>query len=363
MVISNCDCKLCCEGKLPGVESHLFSEFLLKEMVNMPGKANAKGKNYELLFSLSPTKAVDLYFGRNATQGALDFVGKDTFEEEEVEKFQSDENPLTDKFLVCSSCEKLFQPVENEFKRIYDKLTHFKGDGFPTSEEDRLWIELFLLMNIWRVSASSKMQWELEAEHHDCLTQILFHTFHHENGTLLKRFVEAKNTWPCLEVLCFFIQEEREDESNPNQNFFITDSSSIPYFFAINRLLIFISPNQFDGVSPPALCNGAINTSTMLEVINNLEKSLPIIEYSKAYKIHENCFKNVRRSYYEHVMKIYSSVYQSHFGELPSNEQLKEVNEIAQRHIKTISEYGRSEQELIKAIAEHLFAEAQKRTK
>lgn len=121
MIIANCECELCCKGSLPGVESHLLSEFIIKEATNRDVKANASGKGpkgQEMLFNIMPDKGVGLFFRGSGTEQAKDILKKEDFSDSEVEELKQMENPLTDKQLVCSSCEKLFEPIEDSLKKI-----------------------------------------------------------------------------------------------------------------------------------------------------------------------------------------------------------------------------------------------------
>jgi len=106
MIIYDCQCNLCCSGDLPGVESHLFSEFLIKEAVNQDGKANVTGKHAkgnELIFAFSPYENTKNFIGRQSTEAGLKALQKKEFSDEEVEKLKTSENFLTDKYIVCSS--------------------------------------------------------------------------------------------------------------------------------------------------------------------------------------------------------------------------------------------------------------------
>src|SRR5690625_7671942 len=97
LVIEDCVCKLCCKGELPGVASHVFSEFVIREAVNASGKANTNKRDNELLFLLSPVYGVDLFVGRNATQGLIDYLNRDELSSQELDDLRQKENFTTDK--------------------------------------------------------------------------------------------------------------------------------------------------------------------------------------------------------------------------------------------------------------------------
>jgi hypothetical protein len=366
MIIAECSCKLCCTGELPGKESHLFSEMLIKETVNMPGKANYNRKNHELLFTISPLEGVDLFFGRNATQGFLDYTKIDELTDEEVEEFKAKENPLTDKYLVCSKCEDSFNPVENNFKKIYDNIiantnNEPQKDFFEVSESEKNWIDLFILMNIWRTSASDKYKWNLDDNNHTCLTELMYHTFvGSTTDTIIQRFQEGKEKYNCLQTLCFFIKEERIDPENPNQNFIFCNKSIDPYLLVVNRLIIFISSNNFDSVSPPKMCEGVIDKGRMLHSIQYYSKQLPYIEYDLAQGIHKNCFNHNNQIFIEHVLDTYKIAYQKILQQDVPKEKMQKVYEIAVKNIKDFYEYGKSESNLIRELSIDMHEEYMK---
>jgi len=367
MIIEECLCKLCCEGKLPAKESHLFSEMLIKETVNMPGRANINKKNYELLFTISPFKGVDLFFGRSATQGFLDYIQRDELTEEEVEELKKMENPLTDKNLVCAKCEDSFSPVESNFKSIYDKMLadsigDSRNDFFSISADENNWIELFILMNIWRTSASDKLEWKLDDTDHTCLTELMYNTFYNSNSeTVIQNFIEAKEKYGCLQTLCFFIEEERIDPENPNQNFIFCDKSTNPYLIVVNRLIIFISPNNFDVASPPKMCEGVIDTGKMLNAIENSKSQFPYIEYDLAQGIHKNCFNHNLELFIKHVLETYKFAYTKFIAPEVPEEKLNKAYQIAIKNLKEFYEYGKSENKLITELAIDLNQEFIKR--
>lgn len=154
MIISECKCELCCQGELPGKNSHLLSEFIIKETINKPSKANSSSRGHELLFNIMPNQGVGLYFQGSATEEAKTHLKKEEFTDEELPLLNTMKNPLTDNYLVCAKCEDRFKPVEDNFKIIYDKiLSHIKtkGDGdekFELSETEQLHSQLFLYTNL-----------------------------------------------------------------------------------------------------------------------------------------------------------------------------------------------------------------------
>lgn len=366
MLIHNCDCKLCCEGTLPGVESHLFSEFLLKEAVNQPGKANATGKGskgQELLFTVSPIFGAEMFFRGPATQSALNFKGKQEFTDTEVEELRTLNNPLTDTNLVCSKCEKLFQPVENAFKNIYDKLTVEVNSGnqrgYLELKGDQIGMtELFISMNIWRTSASKKLTWRLDDYSHQCLTELMYNVFirNPENSDLLAKYIEAKSTYGCLSFIYFFGNEERVRTEDPNENFIFCYHSSNPYLIVVNRLVVFISHNNFDGVGAPKICKDSIDN--LLAYIENHKSRIYSLNQDKLQVINKNYALENIDAFKTHLIDSYMIAYNQFCGTNPSDNEIQEMLKIANDHVGHHYKYGISESKLIEDLTILLYSQA-----
>lgn len=237
-------------------------------------------------------------------------------------------------------------------KMLADSNGDSQNNFFNINADENNWVELFLLMNIWRASASDKLEWKLDEHNHTCLTELMYNTFYNSNsGTVMQNFIEAKEKYGCLKTLCFFVKEERIDPENPNQNFIFCDKSTNPYLIVVNRLIIFISPNNFDVASPPKMCEGVIDTGKMLNSIENSQSQFPYIEYELAQGIHKNCFNHNLELFVSHVLDTYKFAYTKFIAPEVPEEKLEKAYQIAIKNLKEFYKYGKSENNLIKELA------------
>ena len=359
MIIKDCKCELCCEGDLPGVESHLFSEFLIKETINKQSKANAIGKNAkgnELLFSISPLENAKLFIGRQSTEDGKRVLGKEEFTDEEVEELKSSENFLIDKYLVCTSCEKLFQPIENAFKEIYDLLlsecqkecTRY----FELNEEQSVITELFFNMNIWRASTSNKFNLRLDDHNQLCLNELMHSVFIEdlENKNYAQKFLNAKKTYNCLSIILFFSKEEIISPEEINDNLIYSYKSSNPYFVVVNRFIICISTNDFDGIGTPVICRNAIDN-----LVSFVEHGKNRINY-----VNEETLENIGKNYAvefvdefkKHLIETYTIAFENILGRKPEEREIVEMLEISKNHIGDFYDIKTSEKQLFIKISE-----------
>jgi len=364
--VENRSCKLCGSKKLPGVESHLFSEFLIKETANRPGKAHITGENSkgnELLFSYSPFEKIKLYIGRQSTEAAEKVLNKERFTDEEVAYLQSDknENPLTDTYLVCYSCEKLFQSVEDSFRKIYSLLMSECNNEeevrkyFKLDEEQSITTELFFNLNIWRAAASDKFNLKLDDLKFDCLTKLMQSIFidDPENKNYNNKFLEVRGKYKCISLILFFNNERITKKGELTNNGVYTYSSKNPYLVALNRLLIFISTNDFDTVSTPSICAGTINSL------------ISYIEHHKTYifYINKNKLETIGKNYAYECAKMFKTFSLESFiiefkyclKKEPSLKEIKEMENIIEDNIQDFYSLITEVDKMFNEFGEYLY--------
>lgn len=358
MIISDCKCELCCEGELPGKESHLLSEFIIKETINKSSKANASGKNskgHELLFNIMPDKGVGLFFRGSATEEAKTHLKKEEFGDEELPALSTMKNPLTDKYLVCAKCEDRFQSVEDNFKIIYDKLLSDieekppEKKEFTLSETEQIETQLFLYTNLWRYSKSKQTTWRLQDEIEQCLTEIMFDTYiRAKSRDLFTDFLESKNKFNCINLIVFFDEEVNEEPEKPNSNFIFGYYSSDPYLVVANRLIIFISPSNFDLVGTPKICKNAIES--LLEYTENPESKINYLETGKTGIINKNSAVEQLDIYYETLKNNYIIFFEEELKRVPTVQEVNAYMTKALFHIGEQYKFGESENALIELM-------------
>jgi len=363
MIIKDCQCELCCEGELPGVESHLLSEFIIKEAINKRSKANASGngsKGHELLFTIMPTRGVGLYFRGSATEESKKYLNKNEFTDEELPALSKMINPLTDKYLVCAKCEDLFKPVEDDFKIIYDKLmSHIKGkvEGitkFNLSKNEKVLSELFLLTNLWRFSKSKNTTWKLEDEFEQCLTEIMYDTYIGKNtGDLYNDFINSRSKFDCLDMIVFFDEEINLVPQNPNNNFIFGYYSSDPYLVVANRLVIFISPSNFNLVGTPKICQGAIDS--LVDYVKGAKESIYYLQTGKIGIINKKSAIEQIDVYIKTIKINFVMYFEEELKRTPSDTEIKLYMDQALFYIGEQYKYGESESGLIELMEKEIL--------
>lgn len=231
-------CKLCKVNALENVGSHIFTESIIRTALNEEGFT--KRSNKELIFEISVDKIGLDYFGSAIQPEKIEEItGKPVTEEQIAEN----ENELINRLLVCRQCEHRFNPIETAFaQKIYKDIVKksnadLKKDtcNFIVFEEQK-WLALqFVLINVWRASASRYDQWYLPEEQEEYLRAFLDKTL---NGNLdairqlTKKFSQEIENFDF--ALNYFIQ----DSEHLSDNGILVDNSVNPYFFLLNRLSI-----------------------------------------------------------------------------------------------------------------------------
>src|SRR5690606_1152386 len=122
----------------------------------------------------------------SADKIGIDFIGSGVLPEKiqqitgrqlSDDEIEQNKNPFINKNLVCRKCEMRFGYVESEFSRkIYSKIVkksnaELKKDTCNyISFEHEKWLALqFVIINVWRASASNYCDWKLDREHEEYL--------------------------------------------------------------------------------------------------------------------------------------------------------------------------------------------------
>lgn len=367
--VENKTCKLCGSKKLPGVESHLFSEFLIKETANRPGKAHITGKSSkdnELLFSYSLFRKLKLYIGKQSTEAAEKVLNKERFTDEEVEYLQSDENqnPLTDRYLVCYSCEKKFQPVEDSFKKIYNLLmSDSNKDNFKLNAEQSITTELFFNLNTWRAVASDKFNLRLDDRKFECLTKLMQSIFieNSENKNYNNKFVEAKEKYNCISIILFFNNDRVASKGELTNNGIYSYPSKSPYLIALNRLLIFISTNDFDTVSTPSICKGTINS--LISYLEHHKTSIFYLEKNKLETIGKNYAGECVKKFVTYSLERFVDEFKNYLNREPSLEENNEIKSIIIGNIKDYYSLTTEENKMFNEFGKYIHNKRIKKSK
>lgn len=168
----NTKCKLCKVNDLEDVGSHIFTESIIRTALNEDGFTKRADK--ELMFEISVNKVgLDFFGSAIQPEKIQEITGKPVTEEQ----IAGNENELINKKLVCRECENKFNPIETAFaQEIYSKIvkksnSDLKKDtcNYIAFEDKKLIALQFVIINVWRASASNYDNWKLTDDQEEYL--------------------------------------------------------------------------------------------------------------------------------------------------------------------------------------------------
>jgi len=241
------NCRLCRQNKADKKNAHLIPHFLIKTAVNEGG---SKEREKELVFGLSSTGLVDVYFGRElSVEKITEVLGREETDEEIVAR----QDPFARDYLVCSKCEKKLSILEGYVaQQLYNPLLKGKvsktikdSHGRSIAVYEQLsphLYALFVYSIFWRASAGSyggfKLQPNIEEELRDYL-----------NIHLLDDIDEMIASFGGSQLLPFPITSTyapTPNEVDPTANSITAENTRFPYFITANAMTfqMFEKPKQ-----------------------------------------------------------------------------------------------------------------------
>lgn len=263
-------CKLCQNNPLENVGSHIFTESIIRTALNQDGYTKREDK--EIIYAISAEKIGIDYIGSGVLPEKIEEITGKQLSDDELDQ---NKNPFINRNLVCRNCERRFGPVESEFSRkIYSKIVKKNNEELKKdtcnyiSFEQEKWLALqFVIINVWRASASNYSDWKLNPEHEEYLRQFILLTADDNIETIIAKTIENKNNISQFHfVLNYFIQKSE----NLTENGVLIDTWENPYFILLNRLSLIFDFVPLHGMKLPELLNDIIDKNFMC-IISNFE--------------------------------------------------------------------------------------------
>jgi len=263
-------CKLCKKNALENVGSHIFTESIIRTALNQDGYTKRQDK--ELIYEISIDKIGLDFFGNGILPEKIEAITGKELSEEEIEQ---NKNPLINRNLVCRKCEKQFGPIESEFtSKIYSKIVRKNNDELKKdtcnyiSFENEKWLALqFVIINVWRASASNYNDWKLHAEQEEYLRQFILLTTDDNIESIINKTIENREKIKHFNfVLNYFIQKSE----NLSENGVLIDTGENPYFILLNRLSLIFDFTSLNHAKLPMLVNDIIDKNFSC-IIPNIE--------------------------------------------------------------------------------------------
>lgn len=231
-------CKLCKENNLEKVGSHIFTESIIRTAINEDGFTKRVDK--ELIFEISVNKiGLDFFGAAIQPEKIIEITGKPVTEEQ----ITRNKNELINRNLVCREYEKRFNPIETAFAQdIYfhiakKGLNELKKDtcNYVSFKDKKVIALLFVIINVWRASASNYDYWKLTKYQEEYLRSFIDQTVLGDLNTIIERTTQFADHIKDFDfILTFFIQ----DDGPLSDNGIFIDKSISPYFIYLNKLSI-----------------------------------------------------------------------------------------------------------------------------
>lgn len=172
--------------------------------------------------------------------------------------------------------------------------------------------------------------------------------FRAETSDLYCDFLTSKVKYNCINLIVFFDEEVNNTPDKPNRNFIFGYYSSDPYLVVANRLVIFISPTNFDLVKTPKICDGTIDSLLIYTV--NAQTSINFLKAGKIGIINKNCAVEQLDNYYNILMQNYIIFFEEQLNRIPSQYEVNLYMSQALHHIGEHYKFSISENALIELM-------------
>jgi len=281
-------CKLCNTNDLDNTGSHFITESVARSAVSDDGK---KGRNNEIMHSLSIATLGQTFIGREISPEKIEEIKGRKMTDDEIAE---NENMLIDFNLVCHSCEKKFNPIETEFvtKVLRKKIEKQKDLKYiDLGEKDFKITLLFLIINLWRTSASSKPHFKLSGNNEEVLRQILDDFKEVKIDKILE---EIDFTNPLLTGIRFATLYLKNDKGLKSENQIALSSDTKPNFIIINQIafVVFYEPTRkydLPQLLKPLTSKNQVNKMTscqprklLIKTVNNKKRLAAIKKTGKS---------------------------------------------------------------------------------
>ena len=230
-------CRLCLEGDPDKKNAHLIPHFLIKTAINEGG---SKEREKELVFGLSPTGLVDVYFGRDVS---VEKISEVLGREETDEEIAARQNPFARDHLVCTPCEKKLSALEGYIaQEFYNPLSGAKQfETIQDSAERPILVAdhpspglyaLFVYSIFWRASAGDYGGFRLHPRIEEKLRQLLVEHLSLKVNDMIESVSKLKKLpFPIISSYA-----PTPQDADTTQNSITAESTRFPYFITANNM-------------------------------------------------------------------------------------------------------------------------------
>ncbi len=349
-------CKLCKTNDLDNVGSHILTESIIRTALNQEGYTKREDK--EIIFEISLDKVGLDYFGSAVQPEVIeDIIGKSISEE----LITANDNSLIDRALLCRECEKYFSFIESDFvEKVYSNIVRKAQNellkdscNFIEYNGLRALSLVFVLINIWRVSATTNEEWKLTEGEEENIRSYLHNIKGKDAQEILAKAKEHLEEIKSFRfIISYFIQEAE----NLTENGVVIDPCVNPYFFLLNRLSIIFIFQEITEKKLPKILPESIKNSLGCIIEHNDVENIRININSDSER--KELFNNYAHDLTDQIMqKLNSSFIQAHRMFLGFNPTQLSANYYATEMKKYVEERnGKIEiSEMLKLLAEIIY--------
>lgn len=263
-------CKLCEVNNLDNTGAHYITESIARSAVS---EDNTAGRDNEIMYSLSIATLGKNFIGRKINEEKIrEIKGQEMTDKELAEN----ENMMIDYELVCRACENKFNPIETYFiSYILRKQIEVNTEGIETelNKFDYKVTLLFVIINIWRTSASIKTHFKIKGEYEEELRILIdkisdksidkiIESLDFENGILNK-----------IRLASYYLNQ---DNGKKSENQISITSDSNPITLILNQIVFLVFFDLNEKFKRTALIADFTSKNKMIELTKSQPNSLKI---------------------------------------------------------------------------------------
>lgn len=263
-------CRLCKVNNLDNTGAHYITESIARSAVS---EDNTAGRDNEIMYSLSIATLGKNYLGRKIDEEKVkEIKGREMTDKE----FAENENMLIDYELVCRTCEKKFNPIETYFisnilrKRI--EVNTEKKEIELNEFECKVSL-LFVIINIWRTSASIKTNFKIKDEHEEEL-RILIDKISDKRIDKIIESLDFENG--ILNRIRFATYYLNQANGKKSENQIAITSDSNPIILILNQIVFLVFFDLKEKFERLSLIADITSKKKMVELTKSQPKSLKI---------------------------------------------------------------------------------------
>jgi len=227
-------CKLCETNDLDNTGAHFITESIARSAISERG---SKGRDNEIFYSFSVSTLGKSFIGRNINEDKVKEIKGRVLTQEEL---VGNENMLIDFNLVCRSCENKFNPIETHFiaEILRKKIeTNINEKEIELDEYDYRTTLLFLIINLWRTSASEKTHYKLNGIIEEELRTIINQIQRKPIDETLSEIDFSSGILSSIKFATYYLVHTDGDKT---ENQICLSSDTVPHTFIINQVVFLI---------------------------------------------------------------------------------------------------------------------------